>query len=347
MSEAARYGIVIPTIGRPSLAVLLTELARTATDGPGPQQVVVVDDRSVDGPPLELEPTGLDIRVVRSGGRGPAAARNRGWRALPADLPWVVFLDDDVVVSPDWCDRLQSDLSLADVPAGARDRVGASSAILRVPRVPGRRPTDDERRTIALDGARWITADMAYRRDVLEALDGFDERFPRAYREDSDLALRTVVSGWKVAQGRRISTHPLKRGPWWLSVRSQNGNADDSLLRAKFGPTWRGRIGEGGGRMGRHIVATGAALVAVAAALLDVAGRPGRAHAAALASWSVWAALTAEFAIRRIRTGPPTPKEVAIMVATSAAIPPVAVWHRARAAWRWRSVPLWRPSTDR
>ena len=31
---------------------------------------------------------------------------------------------------------------------------------------------------------------MAYRRAALVAVDGFDERFPRAYREDADLALR-------------------------------------------------------------------------------------------------------------------------------------------------------------
>ena len=344
MTEAVRYGVVIPTIGRPSLGVLLRALDQAAAVAAGPQTVVVVDDRTGDGPPLGLGATALHLRVVRSGGKGPAAARNRGWRALPADLPWVVFLDDDVIVSSDWCERLQPDLALADTPG--RDRVGASSAILQVPRVPGRRPTDDERRTIALDGARWITADMAYRRDVLDALEGFDERFPRAYREDSDLALRTVLSGWTVAQGQRVSVHPLKRGPWWLSVRNQSGNADDSLLRAKFGPKWRSRIGEGGGRMGRHVVATAAVPAFMAAVLHTMADRPGRLRGVAIGSGLVWAALTAEFATQRIRSGPLTPKEVAIMIITSAVIPPVAVYHRARAAWRWRSVPPWRPHAD-
>ena len=344
MTETVRYGIVIPTIGRPSLGVLLRALDRAAAVAAGPEKVVVVDDRTGDSPPLDVGPTALDLQVVRSGGKGPAAARNRGWRALPADLPWVVFLDDDVIVSSDWCERLQPDLALADNPG--RDQVGASSAILRVPRVPGRRPTDDERRTIALDGARWITADMAYRRDVLDPLDGFDERFPRAYREDSDLALRTVLSGWAVAQGQRVSLHPLKRGPWWLSVRNQSGNADDALLRAKFGPHWRSRIGEGGGRMGRHVVASSAVLAFVATVLHTVARRPGRIRGVALGSGLAWAALTAEFATPRIRSGPPTPKEIAIMIITSAVIPPVAVYHRASAAWRWRSVPLWRPHAD-
>ena len=61
-----------------------------------------------------------------------------------------------------------------------------------VPLPTDRRPTDWERNTAGLAGASWITADMAYRRTALEAVNGFDERFPRAYREDADLALRSA-----------------------------------------------------------------------------------------------------------------------------------------------------------
>lgn len=94
------------------------------------------------------------------------------------------------------------------------------------------------------------------------------------------------------------------------------------------------RIGEGGGRMGRHVVATAAVLTLVASVLHAVAHRPGRIRGVALGSGLVWAAHTAEFATRRIRSGPPTPKEIAIMIITSVVIPPVAVYHRADAAWR-------------
>jgi hypothetical protein len=57
------------------------------------------------------------------------------------------------------------------------DQVAASQAWLHVPAPPQRRPTDSERRTLALMGAPWITADMAYRRAALVATGGFDERF--------------------------------------------------------------------------------------------------------------------------------------------------------------------------
>src|SRR3954452_13771216 len=90
-----RFSVVVPTIGRPSLMTLLRALDEGI--GADPDEVVVVDDRPDAAEPLALPPVGLDLRIVRSGGRGPAAARNVGWRA--ASSPWVAFLDDDVVPS--------------------------------------------------------------------------------------------------------------------------------------------------------------------------------------------------------------------------------------------------------
>ncbi|WP_418605725.1 glycosyltransferase family 2 protein [Georgenia sp. SUBG003] len=49
---------------------------------------------------------------MRSGGRGPAAARNAGWRTTTAE--WVAFLDDDVLLPADWSCRLAADLAATD-----------------------------------------------------------------------------------------------------------------------------------------------------------------------------------------------------------------------------------------
>ena len=149
--------VVLPTVGRASLGVLLESLAKQdhAVESP----VLVVDDRPDPGlAPLraeELEPTGtLALQVLRSGGRGPAGARNLGWRH--ARTPWVTFLDDDVVTPPDWYRQLLADLDAAE----AAGQVGSQARIV-VPLPEGRRPTDDERATIGLATAAWITADMS------------------------------------------------------------------------------------------------------------------------------------------------------------------------------------------
>jgi histidinol-phosphate phosphatase family protein len=306
MSE---YTVVIPTTRRENVLALLRALQRAT--GPAPAEIIVVDDRPV---PDELRlPPG--VTLLRSGGRGPAAARNTGWSH--AGTEWIAFLDDDVLTGPDWPALLATDL------LGLPPEVAASKARIVVPLPPGRRPTDDERGTAGLEQARWITADMAYRRDVLVEVGGFDERFPRAFREDSDLALRVTEAGYRIVTGQRITTHPARNAGPLASVRTQRGNADNALMRYKHGRRWRERTGEGRGRLGLHAATTAAALGTLVSLVT-------KQKSATLLAATAWAALTADFAVRRIRPGPRTPGEISRMLLTSVLIPPAACAHRIR-----------------
>lgn len=300
---SARFSIVIPTIGRQSVQCLLSRLSGVTAP------VIVVDDRPDPHVALTV-PDG--VIVLRSGGRGPAAARNVGWRSTGTE--WVAFLDDDVVPQDDWADALAADLEAAD-----RDGAAGSQGLIDVPRVAGRAPTDDERRTQALANARWITADMAYRRDVLVRTGGFDERFKHAYREDSDLALRITQAGHRIAEGRRMCLHPIARATALSGMRAQRGNFDNALMRRKHGRNWRELIGEGSGRMPAHGATTAAALIALATR--------------STTALTVWLALTAEFAVRRFRRGPHNTAELARMALSSMVIPPLAVAWRIAGEW--------------
>ncbi|OBJ54896.1 HAD-IIIA family hydrolase [Mycobacterium sp. 1423905.2] len=314
-----KYAIVVPTIGRESLRHLL--IALQTGFGPEPDEIIVVDDRRT--PDDDLPRCGeTPMRVLRSGGRGPAAARNVGWRA--ASTRWICFLDDDVVPHPSWKSDVVADLQAAD-EAGA---VG-SQAMIEVPTAASRQPTDDERRTLRLAQARWITADMAYRRDMLIAVGGFDERFPRAYREDSDLAVRMVAAGGEIVRGHRRSIHPVAPAGWWASVRAQQGNRDNALLRRKYGRSWRAMIGEGPGRMPAHTATT------LAGALGLLAGLARRGPLAVIGA-VLWLVLTVEFTIRRWLAGPRTLAEALRLAVTSAVIPPIALWHRLIGKWTFR-----------
>ncbi|CAL9637210.1 glycosyltransferase [Streptomyces sp. enrichment culture] len=327
------YAVVVPTLVRDTLADCLAALA--AATGPDPDEIVLVDDRpGTDADPGALEhPLSVlgDLRertvVLRSGGRGPAAARNTGIRAVGA--PWTAFLDDDVQVGPHWCDQLVQDL------AEAAPDTGAVQGVIAVPLPGERRPTDWERGTAGLAQARWITADMAYRTDVLKQVAGFDERFTRAFREDADLALRVLDAGWRIRRGRRTTRHPVRPAARWVSLKQQRGNADDALMRRLHGPDWWAKAVAPRGRIRRHAAITAAGTAALA---LAAAGRP---RAAALAG-AGWAAGTAEFAWARIAPGPRTRHEVTTMLVTSALIPPAATWHRLSGLWRHRAAPAWR-----
>jgi histidinol-phosphate phosphatase family protein len=304
----------------------------------------MVDDRAT---PVPLAGgTGLDVVVVGSGGRGPAAARNRGWRATESE--WIAFVDDDVVPPADWFATLLADLRALP------PTVAASQGRIVVPRPTGRRPTDWERNVAGLEGARWATADMAYRRSALLAAGGFDERFPRAYREDADLGLRVTRAGGRIVAGRRSVVHPVRPAGRWVSVRLQRGNADDVLMRALHGRQWRTHVGASPGRRRRHVAITAAGLVALGAssgaavaaarrtaqrrrafpwAPVPAAGRTAQRRRAcpwaalAAVGAGAWLAGTAELAWARWAPGPRTGEEAVTVALTSAAIPAAATWH--------------------
>jgi HAD superfamily hydrolase (TIGR01662 family) len=313
------FDVVIPTVGRASLPRLLEALA----EGPGPRptRLVLVDDRADPDVPLMHGPLPQGVVVLASGGRGPAAARNLGWRSGSAE--WVAFLDDDVVPPPGWRAALAADLE------GLPDHVAASQGRIVVPLPEGRRPTDWERNVAGLESAQWATADMAYRRVALAAVGGFDERFCRAYREDADLGARVVAAGWRIVTGDRHCLHPVRPADRWVSVRLQAGNADDALLRALHGRRWREATGVAPGRRARHVGVTVAGAAAVAGLLTG--RRP-----LAVAGAAAWAAGTAELAWARIAPGPGTRQEILTMALTSAAIPPAATWHWLRG---WATLP--------
>jgi hypothetical protein len=296
--------VVVPTVGRPSLSALVRSLG-DLTAVPLPVELLTVDGRD----------------------RGPAAARNTGWRA--ACHEWVAFLDDDVLAGPDWLPRLIEDLTVDDMVGGVQGRI-------TVPVPSGRRPTDWERVTAGLADGAWITADMAYRRAALAQVGGFDERFPRAFREDAELALRVRSAGWQLLRGSRTIIHPVRPERPWVSVRSQRGNADDALLLRMYGRQWRSLLAIPPGRRAQHAAVTVSGLAALG--LTGVAALTGRrdVRAGALAAGLAWAAGTAQFAAVRIVPGPRTVREVATMLATSIAIPPAAVaaWCRGWLHWR-------------
>jgi histidinol-phosphate phosphatase family protein len=306
------FDIVIPTLGRPSLGHLLTALGRDSS-GPRPAAVVVVDDRRDARTPLPLGEPGASfrslIRVIRGAAAGPAAARNAGWRTTSS--PWVAFLDDDVVTTEHWLRDLAADL------AGCAPSVVASQGRVRVPLPRTRPPTDWERNVAGLEGARWITADCAYRRTVLQEVGGFDERFPRAYREDVDLALRAMAAGGTITLGERTVVHPVRPASRWISIAAQAGNADDALMARLHGADWQARCGAPRGAFRRHVVAVATAL-------------------ASAALGAAWLLQTLDFAWRRIAPGPRDAREVTTMLVTSAVLPFAAVYHRVRGELRAR-----------
>ncbi len=150
-------------------------------------QVVVSLD---GGPPLPPDVSGMAELVVEGPHAGPAAARNRGWRASSGR--YVLFTDSDCLPSPDWAERL------VDALAGGADGVkgayssGGEAAIQRLAQVE----FEERYRLLARRGTDLVdTYSAGFTRRALEAMDGFDESFPLPDHEDVDLSYRMKAAG--------------------------------------------------------------------------------------------------------------------------------------------------------
>jgi glycosyltransferase involved in cell wall biosynthesis len=84
--------VVVPTRDRASVL----ERSLTALERERPDEVVVVDDGSLDGTP-EVLARNAWVRSVRLDGNGRSAAKNAGVEAATGDV--VLFMDDDVIAT--------------------------------------------------------------------------------------------------------------------------------------------------------------------------------------------------------------------------------------------------------
>jgi glycosyltransferase involved in cell wall biosynthesis len=166
-------------------------------------EVIVVDDGSRDETPVVLSeaagagPLALTV-VRRERAGGPAAARNAGWRRARA--PLVAFVDDDCEPSPAW---LEAMLAAAAAHPGAIIQ-GPTTPI---PRETGALGPFARTRRIEAPGPWFQTCNILYPRALLDRLGGFDERFPDALGEDTDLAWRAIEAGAGTAFAPEAGVH--------------------------------------------------------------------------------------------------------------------------------------------
>jgi glycosyltransferase involved in cell wall biosynthesis len=105
MPSLATISVVIPTYNRKGLLrEALASLARQTYPRDG-FEVLVVDDGSTDGTEtVSTEAFPFTLRYLWQSNQGDAAARNLGVRQSQADF--LVFLDDDILVEPDYLAHL-------------------------------------------------------------------------------------------------------------------------------------------------------------------------------------------------------------------------------------------------
>lgn len=157
-----------------------------------PWELVIVHDydaatseRVIERHPLTAA---RPVRAIAGGG-SPARQRNLGWRTARADL--IAFIDDDCRPEGEWLERLVGAARRhpGEVIQGRTRPDPFEEALLAAPHV----------RTLNIEpvNAYRQTCNIAYPRELLERLGGFDERAITG--EDVDLSLRSLAAGARMA----------------------------------------------------------------------------------------------------------------------------------------------------
>jgi GT2 family glycosyltransferase len=99
-----RISAVIATCGRPNDVAECVESLLSGFETP--EEIVVVDDGDVDETRAKFAERGVieDVTHIEGAGKNVAAARNTGIRAASGDL--ICFVDDDVIVPPNWLEEI-------------------------------------------------------------------------------------------------------------------------------------------------------------------------------------------------------------------------------------------------
>ena len=212
--------VVVPTLnGRDRLAACLDALAADAPDA----EVIVVNGPSADGTTgMVRDRDDVDV-LVEISDRTVNVARNAGIEVATGDA--VALVDYDNRIEPGWRDAVADGLDAAPVVSGPvtpippsetedGDSVGADDAAVDGPSKserdrtePERDPTEPERNRIAgRDVTYFESGNVAFRRDALRDLDGFDEYLRvggardaahRLARMDREVAWRPAMAARK------------------------------------------------------------------------------------------------------------------------------------------------------
>jgi len=186
--------VVVPTYERHAhLPKLLDCLAAQSY---GDFEVIVVD-QSASRWEVPERYSSLDLVYEHTDVKGASRARNLGAWMARGDV--IAFTDDDCQPEPDW---LRNAVRYFD-DAGV---VGVEGLVV------SERVDDPEYRPVTnlgFEGIGFMTANLLLRREVFNAVNGFDERFDvPSFREDTDLGWRACELG-EITFGRDVRVfHP-------------------------------------------------------------------------------------------------------------------------------------------
>lgn len=209
-SVEPRVSLVIPTAGATDWLALCLAAVASYTEA-GSYEVVVVDDASPE-PARVRSAVGLHpgVRLERSArNRGFAASVNAGVAAARADR--LVILNDDVVVTPGWLERLNARLDLepraAWVGPATNDSGDEASVDVEYASLEELLRVAAQAAGSAREVDKLALHCALLRRSSFARVGGLDEGYARGMFEDDDLAMALRQLGERVILDPGVFVH--------------------------------------------------------------------------------------------------------------------------------------------
>ncbi|MBI5815252.1 MAG: glycosyltransferase [Nitrospinae bacterium] len=188
-----RASVVVPAFNAErSIGQCLSALA-AQTCPAGSYEVIVVDDGSTDA-------TGeiarkFPIKYIRQDNAGPATARNRGAKEAAGEI--ILFTDSDCVPEPGWIEQMTRPFADPAVVAvkGAYG-AGQEGLTARFAQVEFEERFEMLKKAESIDMVDTYSA--AFRSSDFRETGGFDQSFPHANNEDTDLSYKLSAAGKKM-----------------------------------------------------------------------------------------------------------------------------------------------------
>ncbi|RYC68779.1 glycosyltransferase family 2 protein [Spirosoma sordidisoli] len=320
------FSVVIPTYQQPALLLkCLDALGRQRL--PRDQfELIVVDD--ANSPETAAAVALFTRQIARAGGplevrylaqpdeRGPAAARNRGWRAARGRV--VAFTDEDCLPQANWLASV-----LPSFERGAQVITGQMHLTLP----DGTAPYSPK--SLYLDSSELISANCFCRKSALERVGGFEEAFDLSWREDSDLQFKFIQAGIPIIKcPEAVVVHPMRETPWYAPLANEQKSRYDALLYKRHPELFRQRIETDRALVLEYYASVLGVLMGVLGALIS-------SSLVSVVGFGIWGVLSVNLIRRRWPDQPSRPL-VQQTILTSLATPFLAVYWRLYGAIKYR-----------
>lgn len=181
-------------------------------------EIIVCDDGSTDGTAEIARSHGITLLSLEH--VGLSRARNVGFQHASGEI--IAYLDADAECHPDWPYHLALSFESGAASTGGPN-LPFDTAELLVERAVAAAPGNPRQVLLSHDRAEHVPGcNMAFRRDVLDELGGFDPRFTTA-GDDVDLCWRIADAGYSIAYAPAAQIRHHRRDSVRRFVRQQRG----------------------------------------------------------------------------------------------------------------------------